>query len=254
MNGAAEPTRWRRWAPGAAVLAGYDRTWLRGDVLAGVTVAAYLVPQVMAYAEIAGLPAVVGLWAIVVPMLVYALLGTSRQLSIGPESTTALLTAAGVGVLVGEVGAGRYAEVAALLAIAVGLLCIVGWFARLGFLANLLSRPVLVGYMAGIAVLMIVSQYGKVTGLEIEGDTPWEETVSLLSQVSDIHWPTFLLASGVLVALLLLRRFAPTWPGPLIAMLARRGDRGLRGSGRWRYRGDRDDSAGSATLRRAHVG
>lgn len=223
MNGVAEPRGWRRWLPGVAVLAGYERTWLRGDVLAGVTVAAYLVPQVMAYAEIAGLPAVTGLWAIVVPMIVYALLGTSRQLSIGPESTTALMTAAGVGALAGQIGPGRHAEVAALLAVAVGVVCILGWVARLGFLANLLSRPVLVGYMAGIAVLMIVSQYGKVTGLHIDGDTPWQETVSLVTQLPAIHLPTLTLAAAVLVALFLLRHFLPTWPGPLIAILGAAG-------------------------------
>ncbi len=181
--------------------------------------AAYLVPQVMAYAEIAGLPAVVGLWAIVLPMLIYAALGASRQLSIGPEATTALLTAAGVGALVDSVGAGRHAEVAALLAIAVGILCILAWTARLGFLANLLSRPVLVGYMAGIAILMIASQFGKITRLSIEGDSPFSETVSLLTQLPQAHLPTVLLSMAVLAALLLLRRFAPTWPGPLIAMV-----------------------------------
>lgn len=218
MN-AAGARGWRRWAPGIAVLVGYDRSWLRGDLVAGVTVAAYLVPQVMAYAEIAGLPAVVGLWAIVVPMLLYAIFGASRQLSIGPEATTALLTSAAVGALVGQVGPARHAEVAALLAIAVGVLCLLAWTARLGFLANLLSRPVLVGYMAGIAVLMIVSQAGKVTRLQIEGDSPWAETVSLVAQLPQAHVPTLLLSLAVLVALLLFRHFLPTWPGPLIAML-----------------------------------
>lgn len=110
---------WERYLPGIGVLRRYERSWLRGDVVAGVTVAAYLVPQVMAYAVIAGLPAVVGLWAILAPMLIYFVLGTSRKLSIGPESTTALMTAAGVGALVGAAGGPeRYAEVAAVLAIA----------------------------------------------------------------------------------------------------------------------------------------
>ena len=104
---------WERYLPGVAALVHYRRSWLRGDLLAGVTVAAYLVPQVMAYAVIAGLPAVVGLWSILLPMVIYFFLGTSRKLSIGPESTTALMTAAGVGALVGAAGGPeRYAEVA----------------------------------------------------------------------------------------------------------------------------------------------
>ena len=90
----------RRYLPGIWVLHRYQRTWLRGDLLAGVTVAAYLVPQVMAYAEVAGLPAITGLWAAVAPLVAYAILGSSRQLSVGPESSTALMTATAVTVLV----------------------------------------------------------------------------------------------------------------------------------------------------------
>lgn len=202
------------------MLLDYDRAWLRGDLIAGVTVAAYLVPQVMAYAEIIGLPPITGLWAVLAPVLVYALLGTSRQLSIGPESTTALLAAAGIAALIGEAGLDRRMEVAALLAIAVGLLCLVAWLGRLGFLANLLSGPVLVGYLAGIGILMVISQYGALTGVPIRGQGPWAETASLISQFGSIHLPTLLLGLAVVAALFVLRRWAPTWPGPLLAMLA----------------------------------
>ena len=141
--------------PGIAQFRGYQRGWLRGDLLAGITVAAYLVPQVMAYAEVAGLPPVTGLWAILGPLVVYALMGSSRQLSVGPESTTALMTA----VVLMPLAAGdpaRYATLAAALAVMVGLICVAGGLARLGFLADLLSKPVLVGYMAGVAVIMMV--------------------------------------------------------------------------------------------------
>src|SRR5699024_6881133 len=170
---------WERYLPGVAALVHYRRSWLRGDLLAGVTVAAYLVPQVMAYAVIAGLPAVVGLWSILLPMVIYFFLGTSRKLSIGPESTTALMTAAGVGALVGAAGGPeRYAEVAAILAIAVGIVCLIGFVTRLGFLTSLLSRPVLIGYLIGIALLMIVSQLGKITQLEVEGESTWDKVVS----------------------------------------------------------------------------
>nr|WP_239579004.1 sulfate permease [Microlunatus panaciterrae] len=196
----------------------YRRTWLRGDLLAGVTVAAYLVPQVMAYAEVAGLPAVSGLWACVGPLMIYAVLGSSPQLSIGPESTTALMTAAAVGVMVSG-HAERHAEVAAALAIAVGGVCLLGWIGRLGFLANLLSRPVLVGYMAGIAVLMIVSQFGKLTGTEVAGTSTLAELRSIGTQLGRIQWPTLAMSIGVLVVLLAIRRWLPRLPGPLIGML-----------------------------------
>ena len=217
MNG--DPKGWEKYLPGVAVLRRYEKSWLRGDLLAGVTVAAYLVPQVMAYADIAGLPAVVGLWATIAPLLIYAVLGASRQLSIGPESTTALMTAAGVGALVSAAGPERYADVAAILAIAVGLVCLMGWLMRLGFLAALLSRPVLIGYLVGIAVLMITSQFGKVTKLDVEGDSPYEETRSLLSQITGAHLPTVIVALVVLVLLFTMYRLAPRLPGPLIVLL-----------------------------------
>ena len=143
-----------RLLPGLARLRRYQGTWLRGDLVAGVTVAAYLVPQCMAYAEVAGLPAVVGLWAVLLPMAAYAVVGSSRQLSVGPETTTAVMTAATVAPLASGDPA-RYAALAAGLALLVAAVCLVAWVARLGFLANLLSRPVLVGYMAGIAVIML---------------------------------------------------------------------------------------------------
>jgi SulP family sulfate permease len=202
------------------VLRRYDRAWLRGDVLAGLTVAAYLVPQVLAYAEVAGLPAVAGLWAVGPGLLVYAVLGSSRQLSVGPESTTALMTAAGIGALVTASG-GLVAreDAAALLAIAVGVVCLVGWVSRLGFLSELLSKPVLVGYMAGIAALMIVSQIGKVTGVKIDGDSFVQELTYAVTHLGDVNVPTLVLSLSVLAVLLGLQRWRPTWPAPLIGML-----------------------------------
>jgi SulP family sulfate permease len=205
--------------PGVGVLRGYRREWLRGDVLAGVTVAAYLIPQVMAYAQIAGLPPVAGLWAILGPLAVYAVFGSSRQLSVGPESTSALMTAAGVAALVGAAGADRYAEVAALLALAVGVLCLIGFLGRLGFLADLLSKPVLVGYMAGIAVLMIVSQLGKTTRVDVEGETLVAEVGSFVGQLGDVHLPTLAVALTCLVVLFVLRWISPLLPGPLIVIV-----------------------------------
>jgi len=126
----------------------YPRAWLRGDLLAGVTVAAYLVPQVMAYAQVAGLQPAAGLWAAVPALVIYAALGSSRSLSLGPESTTALMTAAAIGSLAAGNSA-RYAALAGSLALLVGLMAVIAGSVRLGFLADLLSRPVIVGYLAG---------------------------------------------------------------------------------------------------------
>ncbi|MEV4603632.1 sulfate permease [Amycolatopsis sp. NPDC049253] len=203
--------------PGLAQLRGYRRAWLRGDVVAGVTVAAYLVPQVMAYAEVAGLPPAAGLWAAVGPLAVYALVGSSSRLSVGPESTTALMTAA----VLAPFAAGdpaRYATLAAVLAVLVGALCLVAALARLGVLAELLSKPVLTGYMAGIAVLMIAGQLGNVTGVRVDGTGFLGELSGFFARIGLVHWPTIALATGVLLVLILLERLLPAVPGPLVAI------------------------------------
>jgi len=186
--------------------------------VAGLTVAAYLVPQVMAYATVAGLPPVVGLWAALVPLAIYAVLGSSRQLSVGPESTTALMTATALGPLaVGDPA--RYAALAAVAALIVGAICFVAGLVRLGFLADLLSHPVLIGYMAGVAVIMIASQLGKVTGVSVEGDEFLDQMRSFIDGIDELHWPTVALAVAVLVVLLAFAWLTPKLPGPLIAIL-----------------------------------
>ena len=213
------PGTWSTLTPGLHQLLNYQRGWVRGDVLAGVTVAAYLVPQVMAYASVAGLPAVAGLWAALVPLAVYAVLGSSRQLSVGPESTTALMTATALAPLVTGDPA-RYAVLAAAMAVLVGGFCLLGGLLRLGFLADLLSRPVLVGYMTGVAVIMIGGQLGKVTGVAVEGDEFFDQVRSFVAGVGGAHWPTVALAIVVLVMLLAISRVAPKFPGALVAVLA----------------------------------
>lgn len=211
---------WQRLLPGVVVMRDYQRGWLKGDVIAGITVAAYLVPQVMAFASIVGLPAVVGLWAVLAPMAVYFFLGTSRKMSIGPESTTVLMSAAGISALVGAAGGPeQIAEVAAIMSIAVGLVCLVGYIARLGFLTRLLSRPVLVGYLIGIAVLMIISQLSEMTKIDTEGEQAWQELVSFFQQVTEAHIPTLLMAVVVLVLLYVAHWVAPKFPAPLLVLL-----------------------------------
>ncbi|QCH24024.1 putative sulfate transporter [Mycobacteroides salmoniphilum] len=210
--------QWANYAPGLAQLQRYQKRWLRGDILAGITVAAYLVPQVMAYATLAGLPPVAGLWAALAPLAIYAMLGSSRQLSVGPESTTALMTAAVLAPLAfGE--AARYAALAAALALLVGVACLIAGLARLGLLANLLSHPVLVGYMGGVGITMVGSQIGTITGTVSSGDEFIEQIRSFSDHVEQIRWPTIIVATSVLALLGVLARWAPRAPGPLIAVL-----------------------------------
>ncbi|MEE1827330.1 sulfate permease [Streptomyces sp. BE20] len=213
---------WRPSAPalpGLAVLRGYRRGWLRGDLLAGGTVAAYLVPQVMAYAGVAGLPPVAGLWAILPALAVYALLGSSRLLSVGPESTTALMTATVVGPLAGG-DADRYAVLAATLAVVVGVLFALAWLARLGFVADLLSRPVLIGYLAGVALIMMVDQLSKLTGVEVEGEGFGPQLNYFVGHLSQADTATMVFSAAALLFLFALDRFVPRFPGPLLAVVA----------------------------------
>lgn len=215
-----------RRLPGVRQLLAYQRSWLRGDLLAGITVAAYLIPQCMAYGELVGVPPVVGLWTMLPAMFVYACYGSSRQLSVGPESTTAVMTAAAIAPLLLADGS-NYGVLTATLAILVGTICLIGYVARLGFLANLLSKPILIGYMAGVALIMIAGQLGKVSGISIDGNTVFAQVsdfiyqlVGVASPLEDrVHWLTLILAGLVLSFLLIIGRLFPKAPTPLLAVL-----------------------------------
>lgn len=196
---------------------GYQAAWLRGDLLAGITVTAYLIPQVMAYADLAGMPAAAGLWAAVGALTVYALIGSSAQLSVGPESTTALMTAATLGSVAGV--AGSPADLAAALALAVAAICLIGWLARLSGLAQLLSRPVLVGYMTGIAAIMVGSQIGKLTGVNVEADGFLPEMAYTVRHLDAAHWPTLTVGLVTLVVMLAGSFRWPRAPMALIGMV-----------------------------------
>lgn len=204
--------------PGWWQLTHYQWRWLRRDSLAGVTVAAYLIPQCMAYGELAGVEPVAGLWAILPAMIIYAIFGSSLQLSLGPESTTAVMTAVAIGPLVVD---GKYeaASWAAVLALFVGLVYLIAYIARLGFLADLLSKPILVGYMAGVALIMIIGQLGKVSGILIQSESLVGEVRDFITHFNQVHPPTFVLAASVLFFLFVIQSRFPKWPGPLIVVL-----------------------------------
>jgi sulfate permease, SulP family len=199
----------------------YQRRDLRGDAMAAITVTAYLIPQVMAYASLAGVPPQSGLAVIVVTMVIYALIGSSRLLSVGPESTTALMTAAVLAPLaLGD--ATRYIALAATMALLVGLYALLAGVLRIGFIGDLLSRPVLIGYLSGVAVIMIVSQIGKVSGVDVAGQSIIEDVRSFATNLasSGAHLPTVAIGASVTIALLVLTPRFRRIPIPLIVMLA----------------------------------
>jgi SulP family sulfate permease len=204
-------------APGLAVLRRYRMDWLRPDLFAGVAVAAYLVPQVMAYAAIVNLPPVTGLWTALAGILVYAVLGGSRVLSIGPESTVALMAAAAIAPMTAQ-----HPDRAMALTAALGLV-VAGWLLiarvlQLGVIADLLSQPLLVGYLAGGAVLMVVGQLGHLTGTDVEGESIVAQVTSFAKVAAGTHGPTLAVGAGTLALLLTVVWLRPHWPGPLIAV------------------------------------
>ena len=172
----------------------------------------------MAYGELAGVQPVAGLWGILPAMLVYALLGSSPQLSVGPESTTAVMTAVAIGPLSAQAGLDA-SQLASVLAVMVGGICAIAYLARLGFLANLLSKPILVGYMAGVALIMMVGQLGKIGGVSLQAETMYGEVWEFLQNLNAVHVPTLILAIFVLSFLLVFQRRYPTAPGALLAVL-----------------------------------
>ena len=157
-----------RLLPGLAVLRHYERSWLRGDIVAGVVLTALLIPAGMGYAEVAGLPPVTGLYATIVPLLVYALVGPSRILVLGPDSSLAPIIAAAI-IPLAAFDEERIA-LAGLLSIEVGVVLVIGGLLRLGFVTDLLSKPIRIGYLNGIALVVILGQLPKLLGFSISGD------------------------------------------------------------------------------------
>ena len=203
--------------PGLTRLRHYRRSWLRPDLFAGVAVAAYLVPQVMAYTVIVNVPPVVGLWTALAALVVYAVMGCSRVLSVGPESTVALMAGAAVASMA-HGDQNRVMALTAALSLVVAGWCALARMARLGWIAELLSQPLLVGYLAGGAVLMIVGQLGNVTGTSVHGESILAQLRSFVGVVMDTHWPTLGIAVGTLALLLSMHKLLPKWPAPLIAV------------------------------------
>lgn len=210
---------WTRWLPGLDTLRRYEASWLRHDIFAGLVLATMLVPMGIAYAEASGLPGIYGLYATITPLLAYALFGPSRILVLGPDSALAAII---LGVVVPLSGGDplRAATLAAMMAIVSGTVCIVAGIAHLGFVTELLSKPIRYGYMNGIALTVLISQLPKLFGFSIEGEGPLRNLWAIGGAILEgkTNWVAFGIGLGTLAAILLLER-NKRLPGILIAVV-----------------------------------
>jgi len=214
-------TGWRgavAWAIPATAWLPRWRSYLRRDVLAALAVWAVLVPQSMAYATLAGVPPVYGLYAAIAGLVVYGLLGTSRVLNVGPSSGPAVMAAATVAPLAGGDGE-AYLALSGALALVTGLILLAGGLARLGFVAEFLARPVLVGYFIGLALTIIVGQVPALLGIPSGSGTFSERLPDIALDAVDVSRPTAVVGLCSLVLILVLQRFVPRAPGSLIAVI-----------------------------------
>ena len=199
---------WLRWLPGLLVLRQYRRDWLAKDLAAGLVLTSMLVPVGIAYAEASGVPGIYGLYATIIPLLAYALFGPSRILVLGPDSSLAALILAVVLPLSGGDPL-RAITVASMLAVVSGLVCILAGLLRLGFITELLSKPIRYGYMNGIALAVLISQMPKLFGISIDSQGPirdmWQLGQAILA--GQANWYSFAVGGGSLALILLLKRF-----------------------------------------------
>ncbi len=201
------------------LLAGYQKDWFRFDALAGLTTAAVVIPKCMAFAVIAGLPVQTGLYIALVPMFIYALLGTSRVLSMSSTSTLAILTATQLALAVPGGDPARLMTAASTLALLTGAFLILAGVLRLGFLANFISDPILTGFKAGVALVIVVDQAPKLFGFHIEKGNFFHSIFSILEHLPQSSLPTLVLATVMLAMLLGMEHFLPRIPAPLVAVV-----------------------------------
>ena len=207
-----------RFIPGLGLIKGFNPALLRTELVVAITVFAVLVPSAMAYGDLAGVTPVAGLYVALGAMVMYALFGSSKQVVMGPEATTAIMTAAAVAPLAGG-DVERYAALAALTAILVGILALLARVARLGFITDFLSKPVLVGYIFGVTLIVIGSQLGKMFGIKIEADKFFQQVVEVISRLDEAHPTTVVIGIISVAALLIMRRISRKLPGPLIVVV-----------------------------------
>ena len=211
---------WKRWLPGLQVLSEYQAAWLPRDVMAGLVLATMLVPVGIAYALASGVPGIYGLYATIVPLLAYALFGPSRILVLGPDSSLAPVILAIVLPLSGG-DATRAVALASMMAVVSGLVCVLIGILRLGFVTELLSKPIRYGYMNGIALTVLISQLPKLFGFSIDDAGPLRDLVRIAEGVlgGKMNWTSFAVGAGTLATILLLKPYKRI-PGLLLAVVA----------------------------------
>jgi len=191
---------------------------LRTEFIVAITVFAVLVPSSMAYGDLAGVTPVAGLYVALGAMVMYALFGTAKQVITGPEATTAILTATAVAPLAGGDPV-RYAALAAMTALLVGVIAILARVAKLGFITDFLSKPILVGYIFGATLIVIGSQLGKIFGIKLESDQFFRQVAELISRLDETHLLTFAIGIVSMAALFIIRRISKKLPGPLVVVV-----------------------------------
>jgi sulfate permease, SulP family len=207
-----------RFIPGLALFRCVNPALLRTEFIVAITVFAVLVPSAMAYGDLAGVTPVAGLYVALGAMVMYALFGSSKLVITGPEATSAILTAAAVAPLAGGDPV-RYAALAALTAILVGVMALLARVARLGFITDFLSKPILVGYILGATLIVIGSQLGKMFGIKLESDQFFQQVLELISRLEEAHLLTVAIGVVCMAALLIMRRVNRALPGPLIVVI-----------------------------------
>ncbi len=199
-------------------LSGYERPWLKSDCIAGITAAAIVLPKALAYATVAGLPIQVGLYTSFVPMLVYGLLGTSRSLSVSTSATLAILTGTALSQVSPQGDALELARATAMLCLLTGAILIAAGALRLGFIAHFISAPVLTGFKAGIAVVIIADQIPKLLGFHITKDGFFHDVWSIIMAIPHASVPSAAVGLATILLLLGMERFWPKLPAPLVAV------------------------------------
>jgi sulfate permease, SulP family len=209
--------RWERWVPGVGVIRAYEVSWLPKDFAAGITLGAVMVPVGLAFGEMAGVP-LAGLYAGMLPLIAYAVFGSSRQLIIGPDASMAALVAVSVAPLAGG-DVGRLAAMASLLAVFIGLICILGSLLRLGFMADFLAKPVIAGFMHGLALVIAVGQLPKVLGVQGGGETTVAQFLTVCRHLAGTHVITLAIGAASVAIILSCRRWCPRIPGQIVALV-----------------------------------
>lgn len=213
-----QPPALIRFVPGLSLFHSYRSAWLLPDILAGISVCIVMIPSVIAYSGLMGLPPEQGLYAALVPLVIYALFGSSRQVIVGPDIAISLLIASAIGPLAGG-NSTRAAILASGIALMSGGLLILGARVKIGAVADFLSKPVLVGYMTGAALILIVSQINKLFGISLKNNDFFPRLAELIGKLDETHWRTLAFGLGLLALLIAIRRLAPKSPSALFVCI-----------------------------------